>query len=97
MPSGRFPASRASAIALNPKPELMSFDICGTVPSTSMARRGPARPPEIDIARMIEPPHSCPRTCRGEVEAGGAELEALGGLEQEPRDDRAMINASTKP
>src|SRR4029079_2418970 len=55
MRNGRLPASRASAIALNPKPELMSFDICGTVPSTSIDPPSAARAPDNVIARMIDP------------------------------------------
>src|SRR4029079_8194653 len=55
IPSGRLPARRASAIALNPKPALMSLDIWGTVPRTSIEPPRPASAPDRTIARMIEP------------------------------------------
>ena len=59
-PSGRLPARSAKAIALKPNPALRSFDIWPTVPRTSNEPPSPARPPEMAMASMIEPPALMP-------------------------------------
>ena len=98
-PLGRRPASRASAMALNPMPPERSRESWPTVP---MTRKPPAMPAEAARDGHREHHRAAGAharvACRGQVEARCAELEALRRPEQEPRDDAtAMSSATTKP